>query len=289
MDNKKLEELRFPKEFVKIVTFKGPCSKKKLEELGFLKEFLEITGLKAICSRVIVNERPDSELTIGEKTIGVVGVELTTYQVGAKPKEGSKFRAADEFDKQLMERVNEKVRENINLQGITGTLYFNNLVRPKKKEVKIFVDDLIKFVIESISGKKDFKYVDLKPTDNYPLLKKYLLSIYLYKSLLFWDVSKGKNVDLDEEDLINLINPKIAEAPKYKKENIDELWLLVVFGILPSQAIPPPKFAIDKLKGFKNLDSLLKESLFNKVHFYLRRGEDSVVLEWPTWKEFRKV
>ena len=253
---------------------------KKKEELLYLKEVLKIIGLKV--SKIIPGESPDFRLILGKKTIGA---EVTEYYIDAGQKKGSNSRAVENYDKCVMEIVNEKVQENSNLKGITGSLSFKNQDRPKKAELETFSDELIGCAIESISKNKNFKEtMDLVLTDAYPMLKKYLLFFTLEKCEFtsLWFLTSVGGISFTEENLINVIKPKIDKATKYKKSGIDELWLLIVCGVLPSQAVTPSWDVDNKLKNFNNLDNILEISSFDKIFLYLR-SRGNTVYEWPGW------
>jgi len=256
--------------------------KKKIEEWYYLNETIEIIGLKV--SEIIWKCPdhficPDFILKIGKKKIGA---EVTGYYLDAGRKKGSRLRAVEEYDNDIMEMVNKKVRENSNLKGIRGSFSFKNQVRPKKTELRTFLDELIRCAIESIN--KNFKEsIDVELTDAYPILKKYLLFFRLDKLAFRWDLTRGGTVDFSEANLIKVIQPKIGKATEYKKSSgINELWLIVGGGIFDSQVVPPLRFVEDGLKNFNKLDSVLKTSGFNKTYLCFR-SDNEAVYEWPGW------
>jgi len=258
--------------------------KKKVEEFYYLIETIETIGLKP--SEIIVRETPDFIFKIGKKTIGT---EVTEYHIDAGQKNGSKARAAEESYSDIVKAVNEKLKKNSNLESIWAHLAFNYPYYPRKADLEKFSDELIRFTTESISKNKDSKKMDLKPTDDYPLLKKCLESVTLYREPLPFihlsTVVYGGNISFPEENLINVIQPKIEEITEYKESgNFDELWLIVGSGRFHSQAIPPLWCVESELKEFKKLDNVLKNSGFSKIYLCFR-GNNEAVFEWPGWNK----
>lgn len=258
--------------------------KKKVEEFYYLIETIETIGLKPL--EIIVRETPDFILKTEKKTIGT---EVTEYHIDAGQKNGSKARAAEESYSYIVEIVNEKLKKNSNLESIWAHLAFNYPYYPRKADLEKFSDELIRFTTESISENKNFKEMNLKPTDDYPLLKKFLESVTLYREPLpfihFFTEEYGGNISFSEENLINVIQPKIEEIAEYKESgNYDELWLIVGSGRFLSQAIPPLWFVESELKEFKKLDNVLKNSGFSKIYLCFR-GNNEAVFEWPGWNK----
>jgi hypothetical protein len=258
------------------------ADRKKGNELRFLKEFLDIVDLKK-CS-IALRESPDFEITIENK---MIGIEVTEYYIDANHNKGSLSRANDTYDHDnIMKIVNEKVKKNNNLKGIFGSLSFKNQERPKKAELKKFSDDLIKFTAESICKNKNFKEMDLEPTDDYPLLKKFLNLVMLQRmsppSLWDWDITYCGGISFTEENLMNVIKPKVEKQHRYNHNNFNELWLLVVFGPLFSQAVTPSWDVENKLRNFDKINCMLKTSNFDKVYLYLR-SRGNTLFKWPAW------
>jgi len=254
--------------------------KKKIEEFYYLIETIKIIELKL--SEIIIREDPDFILKIGKKTIGA---EVRGYYIDAGQKKGSKARAVEEYDNYIMEMVNEKVKKNSNLKGIMGSFTFKNQDRPEKKELTMFIDELIKCAIESINKDKNAKEIGVELTDAHSILKKYLLFFTLNKLPFQWSLTRGGSVGFSEENLIKVIQPKIEKTTKYKKSgNFDELWLIVGGGIFYSQVVPPLRFVEDGLKNFNKLDNILKTSGFSKIYLCFR-SDNEAVFEWPGWNK----
>lgn len=258
--------------------------KKKVEEFYYLIETIETIGLKPL--EIIVRETPDFILKTEKK---IIGTEVTEYHIDTGQKNGSKARAAEKSYSYIVEIVNEKLKKNRNLEIIWAHLVFNYPYYPRKADLEKFSDQLIKFTTESISENKNFKEMNLKPTDNYPLLKKFLESVTLSREPLsfihFFTEEYGGNISFLEENLINVIQPKIEEIAEYKESgNYDELWLIVGSGRFLSQAIPPLWFVESELKEFKKLDNVLKNSGFSKIYLCFR-GNNEAVFEWPGWNK----
>jgi len=262
----------------------GEMDKKKIEEFYYLIETIETIGLKL--SEIIVREDPDFILKIGKKTIGA---EVTGYHIDAGQKKGSEARTAEESYSYIVEMVNEKLKKNSNLESIWAHLAFNYPYYPQKVDLEKFSDDLIKFTTESIRKNKNLKEMNLKPTDDYPLLKKCLKSVTLWREpfpfIHFFMHDYSGNIGLSEENLINVIQPKIEKITKYKKSgNFDELWLIVGSGRFHSQVIPPLCFVESELKEFKKLDNVLENSGFSKIYLCFRSNNEAV-FEWPGWNK----
>jgi hypothetical protein len=254
-------------------------NKKKEDELGFLREFLEIIGSKG--NGITPGESPDFEVTIGNQSIGI---EVTGYFMDHKNNKGSNLQAAWEHDRKIMELLDNKASSSNVLKGIWGTLFFKREKRPSNKELDQFCDEVIKFADESICAKIiSEKTLHLKPNDKFPLLINYLNLISLFKTnfLPSWQINWFIGVNFTEEQLINVIKPKTEKRHNYCYDNFNELWLLVVFGVQPSQAVTPTFDVENKLINFSNIDNMLKSSHFNKVYLYLRG--DKTVFEWPGW------
>jgi hypothetical protein len=258
--------------------------KKKEDELGFLKEFLATIDLRV--QNIIPGNppEPDFEVTIGNQ---LIGIEETGCFRDHKNNRGSISQAIEEHNKKIEELLDNKSASSNVLKGIWGILFFKNKKHPSNKELDQFCNEVIKFAEESICTKIiSKKTLDLKPNDKFPLLINYLNLISLLKTnfpTTLWQINRGTNINFTEEQLINVIKPKTEKKHKYSYNNFNKLWLLVVFGVQPSQAVTPSFDIENKLKNFTHLNNVLKSSYFNKVYLFLRR--DSIVFEWPGWNK----
>jgi hypothetical protein len=256
---------------------------KKEDDLGFLKEFLATIDLRVQNITPRNPPEPDFEVTIGNQSIGI---EATGYFMDHKNNKGSNLQAIWKHDRKIMELLDNKAASSNVLKGIWGTLFFKSEKRPSNKELAQFCDEVIKFAEESICTKIiSEKTLHLKPNDKFPLLINYLNLISLFKTnfLPSWQINWFIGVNFTEEQLINVIKPKTEKKHKYSYNNFNELWLLVVFGVQPSQAVPPLRIVEDRLKNFTHLNNVLKSSYFNKVYLFLR--SDHIVFKWPGWNK----
>lgn len=289
--------------------------KKKVEE-GFLKEALEIIRLKDY--EIIPRESPDFILKLKEKT---VGIELTEYYQDANQKGGSKLHAIEQYYYETEKYLYEKFKKSGKLKNGWSCLYFLDQDYPRKgEELDTFTDELIRFVdeyignenlkekeeivLEPMLGKilwiehleetetkdgyplKKIRETETKPFDGYPTLKKYLrmFTFTFYKAPFVFSFGPfGGNVF---GGVLTAIQPKIEKATKYKKNDFDELWLLVTSDGSYPQALPVPKFLEDILKNDEDLNNILKKSNYDKIFIYHRAYH--MVFEWPGWKKFTK-
>ncbi len=123
--------------------------------------------------------------------------------------------------------------------------------------------------------------------NEYPFLSEYLQKFELKKVGCFitWDWNySGSFIGLSEEELLEIIEPKISKVLSYKGKGIDELWLLVVSGHRISQAMDLD--LSNKLNNYKQLNVLLRDSGYNKVYLYQYMFD--VIYEWPGWNKHGK-
>lgn len=163
--------------------------------------------------------------------------------------------------------------------------YKEDYLRPKKKEVSSFIEEMIDFVSQA-KVDESTDSIELKPTDKFPILNKYIsrLLVYRNRSYTHWQKLQGGSTTLEEDILIKVIEPKLHKAKEYKAHNdIKDLWLIIGVGRLVSQVTPPPNFVEMHLKNFNKLEEMLKNSLFDEVYFYLSWWDTA--FEWPGWKK----
>lgn len=261
----------------------GECSKnilsdKKIQECLYLKQVLEL--LRITPCEIICGESPDFKVLLKNKRIGV---EVTEYylDIGST---GSIARKREEYDKCIEARLNSKVAKYNYLKGIATRFMYKSDSRPSKQELDNFIDELISATTQVVKNDNWKGFKEPKSTNDFPLLKKYINAIRIYKTQFYsyWQRFHFSTTALQETNSINVIDPKISKAKKYKKINESEdLWLIIGVGRLDSQSVPPVNFVEKYLKSFNKIEEILKNSLFDKVYFYL--SFEHTAFEWPGW------
>lgn len=252
---------------------------KKKQELFYLEKVLELKKINV--SKIIPCDPLDFKIIVSNKTIGV---EVTEYYKDIS-KKGSTSRKIEEYENYIEEELNNAVSKLDYLKGIDVLFtYKGDSLRPVRSEVKSFIDELIALVLQAKdNGLTDSK--ELKPTDKFPILSKYIswILVFRYRFYPYWKQFQGGHTTLKEDILVKVIEPKLYKTGKYKKDDIEDLWLIIGVGHLFSQVTPPPNFVEMYLKKFDKLEEKLKSSLFTKVYFYI--SFEHIAFEWPGWNK----
>jgi len=254
---------------------------KKKCELFYLKKFLEFQEINPI--DVFPSESPDFILGLPDKKIGI---ELTEYHSELNKGKGQTRRAMEENWKKLQDQIYEEIRLNEKFVGIKCEIYFKDIfLLPKKRESSDFINELKEYVIKSDGHGITSDSIPAQ----YKLLNNYVNKVKINKIhnnlYLKWESNlRIGSIGIIEEELLNIINPKIEKSNEYNSKNIDELWLLVVFGYRISQTIPPR--LENYVNDFNNLNYKLEHSKLNYVFLYLYMYD--VVYKWPGWFKFSK-
>ena len=253
---------------------------KKRKELYYLDPFLKLYGVSP--AKINLNvESPDFIINYSGKKIGIELAEYHSLQ-------GVLGHSRREVESNW-ERIQGEIYENIKLDnGLMGThvlMFLREIILPSQGEIPSFIDELINctkiFIVED-------KKSSLVP-ETYKILNKYIDRIDISKindtSFLKWecDINAG-SIGLKEEELIKTITPKIKKAEEYFQKELDELWLLIAFGPLISQTVPPRLEY--KLDDFKNLNLILRNSKYNCIFLYLYLYD--VIYKWPGWSKYSK-
>ena len=252
-------------------------NKKKIERF-YLDNFLKILG--EIPEDVKNGEAPDFIVKLRHLTIGV---EVTEFHSDLKGEKDRPRRAVEEAWASLQQVIMERIGTHKELEDTNGTLYFKKLELPPNKEYKGFINELIQLSLAMIETNSEA----ISPGSNYPLLNKYLNKFHLKKvgCYITWEWNhNASSIGLTESELIDTIQPKIAKAESYIRNDIDGLWLLVVSGFRLSQTMPV--HLSNKLLSYKKLNYLLSRSIFEKVYIY--QYMIGVIYEWPNWIKIGK-
>lgn len=124
----------------------------------------------------------------------------------------------------------------------------------------------------------------LKPESSYLTLSKYLKKFNIKQVSCYstWEWNHNVSfIGISETELLNCIKSKVDKASSYKRDDIDELWLLVASGAKLSQATPV--YLQDYLKSFQEVNALLTQSAFK--HCYFLQYMLGIVYKWPDWQK----
>ena len=253
---------------------------KKRKELFYLKPFLKLCGVSP--TKITLNvESPDFIISYSGKKIGI---ELTEYHSLIEISGHSRREVESNWER-LQGEIYEKIKLDKELMGICVSIFFRKVFLPSRRESLPFIDELINcskaFIIKS--GKS------VLIPKRYKILNKYVDEINIYKiggnSHLRWNSNLNVGfIGLTEEGLLSIIESKINKGERYRLGDLNELWLLVVFGHRISQSVPPRlKY---KLEEFRILNSILSKSSYNYIFLYLYMYD--VIYRWPNWIKFGK-
>jgi len=253
---------------------------KKRKELFYLKPFLKLCGVSP--TKITLNvESPDFIISYSGKKIGI---ELTEYHSLIEISGHSRREVESNWER-LQGEIYEKIKLDKELMGICVSIFFRKVFLPSRRESLPFIDELINcskaFIIKS--GKS------VLIPKRYKILNKYVDEINIYKiggnSHLRWNSNLNVGfIGLTEEGLLSIIESKINKGERYRLGDLNELWLLVVFGHRISQSVPPRlKY---KLEEFRILSSILSKSSYNYIFLYLYMYD--VIYRWPNWVKFGK-
>jgi len=253
---------------------------RKRKELFYLEPFLELYGVSP--TKITLNvESPDFIINYSDKKIGI---ELTEYHSLIETS-GHPRREVESNWEKLQGEIYEKVKLDKELMGICVSIFFKKVFLPSRRESSPFIDELINCTkIFILKGKSSV----LVP-EKYKILSKYADEIDIYKiggnSYLKWNSNLNVGfIGLTEEGLLSMIESKINKGERYRLRDLNELWLLVVFGHRISQSVPPRlKY---KLEEFKTLNSILRKSSYNYVFLFLYMYD--VIYRWPNWIKYGK-
>jgi hypothetical protein len=174
----------------------------------------------------------------------------------------------------------KEVEKCPDLNETSGMLYFNKLELPSRFEYKQFIRELVGFALKMVRACCEM----LNPESSYPILSKYLKKINIKQvgchSTWEWNHNVSF-IGISETELLNCLKPKVDKAGSYKRDNIDELWLLVASGAKLSQATPV--YLQNYLKSFQEVNALLTQSAFK--HCYFLQYMSSSVYKWPGWQK----
>ena len=236
---------------------------KKNEELHYLKTFLTLYNLSK--AKIITNtESPDFIIDCLNKKMGI---ELTTYNSLANLEKYSKREVKSNWEK-LQSNIFKRVQIKNGLAGVFAYISFRKKLIPSSREKEYFIDELIDFVKTNL--RKETESFSILANDK--PLNKYVCKIIIKKidgtQHLKWNsnINVG-SIGLHKESLLSIIRSKIRKENTNLSKNLDELWLLVVFGHRISQsAFPKLKY---ELEAFTDLNLILKKSKFKHIFLYL--------------------
>jgi len=253
------------------------CDRKKFTECFYVHRAFTLLSLQP--DFFACGESPDFSIGFDGKKIGV---EVTYFHSSAEGADRRPRRAVEEEWDHLQSQIMSEVDKVTELKGIFGYLEFHALVVPMRRQHKQFVQELLILSLHMIATNS----LETKPDKkDYPLLSHYVEKLTLERVGCYitweWDHTAAF-VGLSEEELIDTVAPKAVRTGNYlKKDNYDELWLMVVSEHRLSQAIPPR--LLDKLNSFGTLNKELQEFGFARVFLYQYLFE--VIYEWPGWKK----
>jgi hypothetical protein len=253
---------------------------KKNEELHYLKTFLTLYTLSK--AKIIANtESPDFIIDYLNKKIGI---ELTTYHSLPDLEEYSKREVESNWER-LQSNIFKRVQIENGLAGVFVNISFRKKLMPSSREKEYFIDELIGFVKTNLHKETESFSIlaDDKPLNKY--VRKIIIKKINVTQHLKWNsnINVG-SIGLHKESLLSIVRSKIRKENAYLSKNIDELWLLVVFGYRISQsAFPKLKH---ELEAFIDLDLILKKSKFKHGFLYLYSYD--VIYRWPVWEKFCK-
>lgn len=251
--------------------------KKKSVEYGYLKSFLSLlrNDLEISNDDIECRESPDFIINLNNKRIGI---EITEHHSSERDANKRCRRATEEDWELLKTIIRDEVWKDSDLSQTHGYLEFRKLELPPRKDFRRFADELIQLSKEMINSHREV----VKINEKYPLLYKYMNKMHLkiVGCFISWDWNyEGGSVGSNEPELIKTIERKTSIANEYVKNDIDELWLIVVEGHRISQAM-----GINLewyLNDFESVNRLLQGSQFNKVYIY--QYMQAVIYEWPGW------
>ena len=247
--------------------------KKKRIERFYLDEFLKLLGEKP--DKIYEGETPDFVLELNQLSIGI---ELTEFHSDLKGDKGYPRRLIEESWTSLQQDIMKAVCKDAVLEKTNGFLTFKELDLPPKSKYDEFIEELIQLSHEMLESNHD----KIKPGSAYPLLNKYLKQFYLKRvdCYITWEWNHISSfIGLTETELIKTIQPKIKKSKHYRKNDLDELWLIIVSGTNLSQTMPT--HLGETLRTFDTTNAILSESFFNKVFIY--QYMLYVLYEWPEW------
>ncbi|MDD5008304.1 MAG: hypothetical protein PHU49_12840 [Syntrophorhabdaceae bacterium] len=251
--------------------------KKKNVEYRYLKSFLSLlrNGLDISNDDIECRESPDFIINLGNKRIGI---EITEHHSSERDANKRSRRATEEDWEVLRTTIRDRVWKDSDLSQTYGYLEFKKLELPPRKKFRSFTDEIIQLSKEMIHTHREVVKIDEK----YPLLYKYMNKMHLkiVRCFITWDWNyEGGSVGLTETELIKTIELKTSKASGYVKNDIDELWLIIVEGHRISQAMGLNlEWYLD---DFNSVNSLLQGSRFNKVYIY--QYMHNLIYEWPRW------
>lgn len=245
---------------------------KKQIECAYLDKFLTLMNIHP--TAITCRESPDFILEMDK----MIGLEIVSYHSIPKEEGNKPRRLIEEEWRILHERIIEEVKKHDELTETKGYLDFRELEIPSRKKYDDFVKELIDSSLKLvITGSKYYL-----PDEHHPLMKKYLSSFSLEKvgCSIMWDWNHNAAfIGLTEDELINTIQPKTEKVMKFKSENIEEYWLLVVDGPYLSQEMGLRLQY--KLPDYTRVDKLLRESKFKAMYIFQYMFD--VVYQWPGW------
>jgi len=248
-------------------------SKKEKVERCYLEAFLRLLG--KVPDDVPRGEHCDLVAVFPQQKIGV---EVTEFHGDFKGKKGSQWRAVMENWRYLQRMIMEKVRQYDELKETSGLLFSERRELPPRKQYQGFVDELVQLSRERINSDCQERTLG----SDYPLLHKHLKKFILKKSGCYstwkWN-HEASSFGVRETPLIQAAEPKVRKLIKYKQEDVEEVWLLVVSGFQLFQALGINLSS--KLRTFDRLNKLLTTSGFNRVYLYQYMFD--VAYEWPGW------
>jgi hypothetical protein len=254
-------------------------NEKKKQELWWLKKFLKLLNGSMQIEKIQCGESPDFILSFKQKKIGLESINHHSDE--NEPHGSEEMRYYGDF-KKLKKIIEEKGDKYPELRGIT--VYFSSFKEsrlPPKKRNKEFAEEFIKILIEE-SNNMESNDIDIRPTNNYPVLKKYLTEFSLMKTdnhyFTFDAANYATGFSFTEKKLIHTIKKKEPKVDIYRKKQIHEVWLLVVCGqgTIPNDTSYHLK---NRLNNWGDLTKLLINSKFNRV--YLFDVERHSIYEWP--------
>lgn len=253
------------------------CDSRKYTECVYVHRTFALLSIQP--TSFVCGESPDFNIGFDGKRIGV---EVTCFHSSAKGADGRPRRAIEEEWNHLQGLIMSEVDRIPKLKGIFGILAFHALDVPTRRQHEQFVQELLSLSLRMIAKNS----LETKPVKkDYPLLSRYVKKLTLKRvgCYITWEWDRNAAfVGLSEQELIDTVTTKAARTDNYrKKDQFDELWLLVVSEHRLSQTMPP--FLLDILNSFGTVNKELQKAGFAKVFLYQYLFE--VVYEWPGWKK----